>query len=156
MPIYGLPFKDDQLFEFVNLVLPGWLVLALAPRWGPSQTISAVAALLQSALYVALVISLMALPEKLDYSDMFTYEGLTRVLSKQSAVLPCWVHYATFDLWVGRWIAGDSVKRGVPHLLLIPCLFATMFAGPSGLLLYFLVRMPFNKGAAAATKNKSA
>lgn len=46
-----------------------------------------------------------------------------------AAVLPAWVHYVAFDLWTGMWMARDAVARGVPQLLLIPCLFGTLMLG---------------------------
>ncbi|GLI64650.1 hypothetical protein VaNZ11_007977, partial [Volvox africanus] len=147
MPIYGVPFKDEQLFSLVNIILPGWLLLLVAPRWRHSQTISAVAGIAMSLLYAALLISSLFFSksdEKLDPADMFTYEGVVRLLANRAAALPCWVHFAAFDLWVGRWIAEDSVKRNVPHVLMAPCLFLTMMFGPAGLLLYHCIRAPFN------------
>jgi hypothetical protein len=51
-----------------------------------------------------------------------------------------WIHYLIFDLFVGAWEARDARRRGVPHLLLVPCLLATLMIGPVGLLLYVLVR----------------
>ncbi|KXZ53373.1 hypothetical protein GPECTOR_7g1269 [Gonium pectorale] len=155
MPVLGLPHTDAQLFDLINVVLPAWLLLAVAPRWRHTKTISAAAALLMSALYTATLGTVMIAPpagDKLEVKDFFNLEGVGRALSTKALVLPCWVHYAAFDLWVGRWIAGDSVERGVPQLLLIPCLFLTWFMGPAGLLAYWLVRMPFNK----AGKQKAA
>ncbi|GIL49597.1 hypothetical protein Vafri_5927, partial [Volvox africanus] len=148
MPIHGVPFTDEQLFNLVNIILPGWLLLALAPRWRHSQTVSAVAAIAMSLLYAALLISSLFFSksdEKLDLADMFTYEGVVRLLANRAAALPCWVHFAAFDLWVGRWIADDSIKHNVPQMLLAPCLFTTMMFGPAGLLLYHLIRTRFQK-----------
>jgi hypothetical protein len=28
-----LPYSDDQLFDLCNLVLPAWILLAVAPQW---------------------------------------------------------------------------------------------------------------------------
>ncbi|KXZ53375.1 hypothetical protein GPECTOR_7g1271 [Gonium pectorale] len=155
MPIYGLPRTDEQLFGLVNVVLPAWLLLAAAPAWRHTKTISAAAALLMCSLYAALLVTMMAVrPEGggLDVRDFFSHEGVFRTFSKKAAVLICWVHYAAFDLWVGRWMAADSVERGVPQLLLIPCLLIALFVGPAGLLAYWLVRTPFLK----AGKQKAA
>ncbi|GIL73539.1 hypothetical protein Vretimale_5250 [Volvox reticuliferus] len=146
MPIHGLPFTDEQLFNLINIVLPGWLILAVAPRWCHSQPLSAVAALLMSLLYAALLLSSILFSEsseRLDIADMFTYKGVVRLLANRSAALPCWVHFAAFDLWVGRWITRDAVFREVPRILFTLCLLITMMFGPAGLLLYHLVRIPF-------------
>ncbi|GFR49590.1 hypothetical protein Agub_g11657, partial [Astrephomene gubernaculifera] len=143
MPIYGLPYSDDQLFNLLNLALPAWILLAVAPRWRYTQIISTATALLMSALYVALFVTMKVSPpegEQLDFNELFTFEGVARALSTRSIVLPAWTHYIAFDLWVGRWIAADAVSRGVPQLLVGPCLLATLLVGPTGLLLYWLVR----------------
>ena len=51
-----------------------------------------------------------------------------------------WVHYLAFDLMTGIWIKRNSLKYGIPHLLVIPCLLLTFMLGPVGLLLYLLIR----------------
>ncbi|PNH03545.1 hypothetical protein TSOC_010369 [Tetrabaena socialis] len=148
MPIYGLPFSDEQLFNGINLILPAWVLLLVAPRWKYTATISAASALLMSAFYAALLVtSMLSGPEtaKINIKDMFSLQGVSRLMATPSIVLPCWVHYAAFDLWVGRWMAADAVGRGMPQLLLIPCLACTLFFGPGGFLIYWAVRLPFKK-----------
>lgn len=63
--------------------------------------------------------------------SLFTVDGL---------LLGGWVHYLAFDLFVGSWEVSDARRRGVPHLLVIPCLLATFMAGPAGLVLYLILR----------------
>ena len=46
-----------------------------------------------------------------------------------------------FDLFVGAWEVQDAQANQVPHLLVIPCLIATLMAGPAGLLLYWIVKV---------------
>ncbi len=52
------------------------------------------------------------------------------------ALLAGWVHYLAFDLFVGTWIAREGVRRGLPRLLVLPCLALTFLAGPVGLLAF--------------------
>ena len=47
------------------------------------------------------------------------------------------MHYLVFDLWVGSWETEDD---SLPHWLLLPCLALTFLAGPTGLLLYHLLK----------------
>ena len=54
-----------------------------------------------------------------------------------------WLHYLAFDLLTGTWEARDSVSRGVPRWLLVPCLFLTLMFGPMGWGAYMLVRLRF-------------
>jgi hypothetical protein len=56
-----------------------------------------------------------------------------------------WIHYLAFDLLVGIWEVRDSHERGVPHWLVIPCLFFTFMLGPIGFLLYCAVRYFFGR-----------
>lgn len=70
--------------------------------------------------------------------------GEVRALfANDSALAAGWLHYLAFDLFVGAWIVGDGLKRGVPRLLILPCLPLTFLAGPAGLLLFLLLRLPF-------------
>jgi hypothetical protein len=52
-----------------------------------------------------------------------------------------WIHYLAFDLFVGAWEVRDAQRQGIHHLLVIPCLLATLMAGPAGLALYWLLRV---------------
>jgi hypothetical protein len=51
-------------------------------------------------------------------------------------LLAGWLHYLAFDLLVGTWEARDSIERGVPRWILVPCLFLTFMFGPAGWLAY--------------------
>ena len=57
-----------------------------------------------------------------------------------------WIHYLVFDLFVGAWIGRDAIRRAIPHWMVVPCLVVTLFIGPVGLLLYFLVRRATRRG----------
>ena len=55
-------------------------------------------------------------------------------------LLAGWLHYLAFDLLIGRWEVRDAQQRGIPHLLVIPCLALTFLFGPAGWLLYRVVQ----------------
>ena len=55
-------------------------------------------------------------------------------------LLAGWVHYLAFDLFIGAWETRDAMARGVPRLLLAPCLVLTFMLGPIGLLCYHVLR----------------
>lgn len=81
----------------------------------------------------------------------FSSIGEVRALfSNDSALGAGWFHFLAFDLFVGTWIARNGLKRGVPAILLVPCLALTFFIGPSGLLVYLLLRLLFGRKAAEA------
>ena len=67
-------------------------------------------------------------------------EGVRALFANDSALAAGWLHYLAFDLFVGTWIARDSVERRVNGLLVLPCLVLTLLAGPAGFLLYLALR----------------
>jgi hypothetical protein len=45
-----------------------------------------------------------------------------------------------FDLFVGAWQVRDAARRGVRHVLVVPCLVLTLMLGPLGLIAYLTLR----------------
>lgn len=70
MPIPYLPFTDAQLFNGINLVLPAWALLLVAPRWRHTQSLVSATALVFAASYVATIIPQLA-SGGLDFSELF-------------------------------------------------------------------------------------
>ncbi len=62
------------------------------------------------------------------------------LFSSDWILLAGWVHYLVFDYFVGAWIARDSQRHNVHAVLVLPCLFFCLMAGPAGLLLYLAIR----------------
>jgi hypothetical protein len=72
--------------------------------------------------------------------DFQTLAGVSALFSSPWVLLAGWIHYLAFDLLVGVWEVRDSRSRGIPHLLVVPCLALTFMFGPAGWLLYQGVR----------------
>jgi hypothetical protein len=131
----------ETLFSATGvLAMAGWLAIAVLPR--SDLVVRVIARLVIPALIAVVYVALMAThlaaapPEGgfgslAAVSALFTVDGL---------LLAGWVHYLAFDLFVGTWEVEDARRRGVPHLLVLPCLLGTFMAGPAGLALYLLVR----------------
>ena len=62
------------------------------------------------------------------------------LFQNETLVTAGWIHYLAFDLLTGIWIKKNSVKYGISHWIIVPCLIFTFMLGPVGLLLYLLVR----------------
>ncbi|KAL4438969.1 hypothetical protein ABPG77_006906 [Micractinium sp. CCAP 211/92] len=154
MPVPGLPFTDGQLFQLTNAVLPAWVGLLLFPRLGVPLATAVSCAM--SALYIATLIGTFSAPELAEnpLALMTSFEGVAKLLGTRAAVLPAWVHYAAFDVWVGRWEVLDARSLGIPQWLMALPLLLTMFLGPSGLLLYLALIRPFFRPRAAAAGTK--
>ncbi|MBU6164773.1 MAG: DUF4281 domain-containing protein [Alphaproteobacteria bacterium] len=129
----------DSLFSIVSAaVLPGWLALACAPLARARLVLAArVIAVLLAGLYVSLLVTGLAGEGPPAGAGFSTLDGVRLLLSSPQALLAGWVHYLVFDLWVGSWEAEDN---SLPHWQLLPCLALTFLAGPTGLLLYHLLK----------------
>jgi hypothetical protein len=130
-----------RLFDVVQwIALPGWLLLAVLPRWRWTQTIAA--GLLPAVLaccYIALFAQYFRqVPE--GFGAFGSLAGVKAALSIDGMLLAGWIHYLAFDLFVGCWEVRDAQRIGLSHLLVLPCLVLTLMMGPVGLLLYLVLR----------------
>lgn len=128
----------ESLFSLASLTaMAGWLLLVFVPRPRWSRTLAGVVLpLLLGLLYVWLVAT--QLPGA--RGGFGSLAEVAELFSQPAVLLAGWVHYLSFDLFIGAWETRDAQRRGVPHLLVIPCLFFTFMLGPVGLLLYFGLR----------------
>ena len=120
------------------LAMIGWLALALAPlqrSW--CVAFARILALLLAAAYLA---QFFLTTEHVDGGGFSTLAGVAALFSNPGNLMMGWTHYLAFDLFIGSWEVEDAAANGVPHQLLLPCLFLTLMVGPIGLLVYFLVR----------------
>lgn len=130
----------ETLFAFATYaVLPFWLLLLVAPRWRWTGLLvhGPVVVLLLAPLYGYLLFGYGGTPENV---DMTTLYGVVEAFGAPSLAAAGWIHYLIFDLFIGAWEARDAMRRGMSHLLVVPCLLATLFVGPLGLLLYVVLR----------------
>lgn len=126
------------------LAMIGWLGLALLPsqRWMVELVARLVIPGIIGLVYIVLMLGNMdATPADGGFGSLAQVKALFTV---DALLLGGWVHYLAFDLFVGSWEVSDARKHGVPHLLVVPCLFLTFMAGPAGLVVYLLVRTGAN------------
>jgi Domain of unknown function (DUF4281) len=64
------------------------------------------------------------------------------------ALLAGWMHYLAFDLFVGAWIAAETERANLSRLVLVPVLPLTFLFGPTGFLLFNIVRFIHRRGQA--------
>ena len=92
-----------------------------------------------AVLYVGLVVTMFGRSE----GGFSTLAGVAALFTNPWMLLAGWLHYLAFDLLIGTWEVRDAQERGIPHLLVVPCLFLTLMFGPAGWLLYLAVRSAF-------------
>ena len=129
----------DQIFTLTNpLAMIGWILLAVAPHreWVTRVVTGLVIPAIFAVAYVAIVATTFAGAE----GSFGSLRGVQQLFSNPWLLLAGWLHYLAFDLLVGTWEARDAVARRIPRWLLIPCLFLTLMFGPTGWLLYMIVR----------------
>ena len=132
--------SPDTLFLICNYaVIPAWLLLLLLPNHRLTQ-------LLVHAIWVPLLLGpfyIWALffggpsPEGGGFGSL---AAVMLLFQSPTAVLGGWIHYLVFDLFIGAWIVRDAARQGINHWLITPLLFATLMAGPAGLMLYLMLR----------------
>ena len=129
----------SEVFQIVNtLALPAWIILLIAPKkkWR-NPWIYGFAAVMASvyAFYVLTGLN------NFDPAAFGSLAGVKRLFTNDEAVLAGWVHYLVFDLLIGNWIVNQSVKHGIKHYLIIPCLFLSFMFGPVGYLLFTIIKI---------------
>jgi hypothetical protein len=118
----------ETLFSIANLaVLPGWLLVAIAPGWRWSQR------------YVWL------LANNWGPGGFSSLEQVALLFSNRALLLAGWIHYLIFDLFTGSWESRDALAHGIPRWVVTPCLVLTFLLGPVGLAVYLLARAAWRR-----------
>lgn len=133
----------ETAFSIANaLVMPQWILMAVAPRWFVTRwlTRTLIIPMVLAVIYIAY---LFTGSKPLDFSSFNTLQGVMSLMGsgQKGPALAGWVHYLAFDLVAGCWVLRDGQERGISHWLLIPCLFGCFMLGPTGLLLYGVIRL---------------
>ncbi len=141
-------FTFEVIYLWGNLiVLPLWLLLIFLPSSNLSKVLinSITIPLLFSIayIYVGYQIFLLEIPI---YNAFNLYQGIDELyalFADEGFLLIFWLHFLAINLFVGSWMARDGVRNNIAKkIIFIPLIFA-YFAGPVGLLFYWIIRMVF-------------
>jgi len=132
--------STDIIFQLCSTIaMLGWLMLIIASPF--LQTIDkfliGVIIALFCIVYTWLIVQSFA---PADIKKFGSLDGVMALFQNKTLVTAGWLHYLAFDLMTGIWIKRNSLKHGISHWIVIPCLFLTFMLGPIGLLLYLLIR----------------
>jgi hypothetical protein len=125
----------DAIFSLVNTVaLVSWVLLMILPRqvWVTRWIAGLGVPMALAALYAGLIATNWAGSR----GGFSTLPDVAQLFTNRWLLLAGWIHYLCFDLLVGAWEVQDARHRGMPHLLVVPCLLLTFLFGPAGWLLY--------------------
>ena len=129
----------EQIFSIANGVALGcWLLLIVLPgrRW----VNSALAGVAVPAAFAVVYAAIMALHFAGSAGGFSSLRDVALLFDNPWLLLAGWIHYLAFDLLAGSWEARDAHRRGISHLLVVPCLVLTFLFGPAGWLLYLGIR----------------
>ncbi len=138
------------VFGLANLlILPFWLLMVLAPTWSVTRRVIAspwiVAPPCVLYLVTLLPVAGLVLPELIQPVQA----RIMSLLGTPTGTTLAWTHFVAFDLFVGRWIYGDSRDRRYSPWWVSPVLVVTLLVGPVGLLMYLAARTIIRGDAAA-------
>ncbi len=150
----------DSLYGLTNVIaLAGWAALAILPR-GPKVMALVLYAGIALLCMIYAVLFALVVGQAVDPGltagasgggNFTSIAGIRGLFMSDAGVVIGWAHYLAFDLFVGLWIAKDADHKGFSRLVQLPFLFATLMAGPIGLLLWLVVR---EKRARRAARSK--
>lgn len=136
----------EELWWLTNSAMPGLMLLVLLPRWKVNRVVSLLSPILMALVYTLGFLSNVLYPEKEfdPNASFFSLEGVMTIFKDEASVFLGWVHYIAFDALVARWVVIDSVEKNASilvHLLVVvPCVFLTVMAGPMGWMMYMILR----------------
>ena len=104
------------------------------------------APLILSSAYIFIVYKIFISGDFLEGFNLYLgIEGLYTVYSNEAFLLIFWLHFLSLSLFVGAWIARDSLRYSMPKGFSALALIVTYFTGPVGLIFYWLIRIFYSR-----------
>ncbi len=139
----------ENIYLIVNWgVLPFWLLLIIIPNHGLTNFLvqSIIVPIILATAYGYIAYNIFISENILDSFELYQgLDGLYSMFSNEAFLLIFWLHFLSISLFLGAWIARDSIKYGVPKFFIIISIILTYFTGPVGLVIYWFIRIFFSK-----------
>ena len=140
----------ENIYMWSNLgILPFWIMLIFIPnsKFTGFFVNSIVFPLVLSSSYIYIIYKSVVMEESiLDFFKIHLHlEGLYTILSTESFLAMFWLHFISVNIFLGSWIARDGIKYNIPISIVAVPLVLVYFAGPAGLVLYWIVRIFYSK-----------
>lgn len=130
----------DHFYGYAGiLIFIPWAFLIFLPNGRHTDRVAFGAAFVLLAMGAWFTLQYVFTPGE-DGGSVLSLEGLSHLFRSKEMLLTGWLNYLSFCLFAGGWQSHDSRQIDLPHIWVIPCLLLTMLAGPSGLLLYLVLR----------------
>jgi hypothetical protein len=135
---------EELLFALSTLlVLPFWLLMIVAPGWQGTRRVVRSPWMLVPLPVIYVVLLAANAPQLatiLAEPSTPLLVVLSEILGTPIGATIAWIHFLAIDLFVGRWEYFDSQDRGYSPWVVAPAMWATLFLGPAGLLIYLGLR----------------
>ena len=140
----------ENIYIWANFgVLPFWLMLIFIPNSRITQIFvnSVILPLILSIAYVYIIYQTILLEEPIfDFFKLYlSLDNLYIIFATESFLLVFWLHFLALNLFLGSWVSRDGVKYNISRSLLFIPLILIYFAGPLGLVMYWIIRVFFAK-----------
>jgi hypothetical protein len=139
----------ENIYLFANWgVVPFWLLLLFIPSHDITKIFchSIIVPLLLTIAYVFVARQIILEGNIFEGFNLYLgLDGLDRIYSNESLRLVFWLHFLAISLFIGSWIARDCQRNMVPKILSMPCIIITYFAGPVGIVIYWIIRIFYAK-----------
>ena len=138
--------SSETIYFWINLgVLPFWLMLIFIPNSKITQFFvnSVILPLILASAYIYVIYQMIPLDESIFnvFKLYLSLENLFTVFSTEAFLLVFWLHFITLNLFLGSWILRDGFRNGMSKVLVFIPLILVYFAGPVGLVFYWLIRV---------------
>lgn len=141
--------KAELVFTIFNTaVLLPWILMLFAPFWKYTKLLvnSYAIPLALSVAYVAIIFTNLGAIAQADFGSL---KGIQELFvgagNAPYFAAAAWFHYLAFDLFVGTWIFNDAQKSKINHFAVVPCLVMAFMLGPTGFLLYIIIKLVSKK-----------
>lgn len=134
---------DQTIFPFLNVVIVGYILLAICPKWKFTSIVTLVLPGVYSALYFALVVNYIMTNESsfllsINFGEL---DAVIALFKDPAVIMAGWTHYIAFDLLVARFIVLDAAESGISHYIILPLIPVSLFLGPVAYCLYSLLKI---------------
>ena len=140
---------SENIYLIANWgVIPFWLLLIFAPQHTITKIFShsIIAPLILAIAYTHLVYQIYLEDNIFEIFDLyFGLDNLYAIYSNENFLLIFWLHFLSLSLFIGAWISRDGLRCFIPRFIIIFSLIITYFAGPVGLVIYWIFRIFFAK-----------
>ena len=149
-----IQFEDYLTFENIYLwtnfgVLPFWLMLIIIPGSRITQIFvnSIILPLILAITYTYVIYQTILLDEQMFgvFKLYLSLDKLYTVFATENFLLIFWIHFVALSIFLGSWVSRDAVKYNISRNLVFAPLVIIYFAGPVGLVLYWLFRIFYSK-----------